>query len=396
MRTMQIKKIKINKKQLVLTLLSFAMLPFAARSASAQEIIITGNGSESSNEITITNSSSTTVTQSNDAQVNNNINTQATSGENTANSNTAENTSVQTGDINVSSTIQNNLNQSIADVGCCNNNEGTANISNNGSESQNAISYTNSTTTTVTAQNTATITNNVQGTAITGNNSASYNSGNVSIATGDIKVEEKIKNLSNNSQIILKTNASGDFLLTIKGNGAGSENTITLTENKENIVTVNNVSEILNNSLWNLITGNNTSDYNNGNVAIKTGNIDLSVVVNNKANTSKVKIDCCQEDGENPPPGDGGKNPPPPPPPPPSSGGNGGTAGNGSGGNVGNDGGGGAGRGGEVLAAVTKDILPITGNYWFILAILGNILMLLFGSVLRLRSGRSPALAVAF
>lgn len=389
-------KIKINKKQLVLTLLSLVMLPFAARSTSAQEIIITDNGSGSNNEITITNTSSTTVNQSNDAQITNSVNTQANTGENTLNNNTAENTSVQTGNISTSTTIQNNLNQSVANVGCCDNKESSANISNNGSESQNAISYTNTTTTVVTAQNTATITNNVQGTAVTGNNSASQNLGNVSITTGDIKVEEKIKNISNNSQVTLKTNVGGDFILTIKGNGEGSENTITLTENRNNIVTVNNVSDILNNSLWNLITGNNTGDYNNGNVVIKTGNIDLSVLVDNEVNKSKVEIDCCKKPGENPPPGNGGENPPPPPPPPPSNGGNGGNAGNGNNGNVGNDGGGGAGRGGEVLAAVTKEILPITGNLWFIIAILGNILMLFFGMVLRLRSGRSPSFAVSF
>jgi hypothetical protein len=48
---------------------------------------------------------------------------------------------------------------------------------------------------------------------------------------------------------------------------------------------------------------------------------------------------------------------------------------------------------GLVLTVALKS-LPVTGNYWFFIAFIGNILMMLLGGYLRLRSGRSPGICL--
>ena len=135
-----------------------------------------------------------------------------------------------------------------------------------------------------------------------------------------------------------------------------------------------------------LITGDNTADRNtDGDVDIKTGDVKVVTKIENDVNKSEVVVECgCEEEKpeeEKPPKEEeekpvgapvGSSNPPTKAAEKPSEQ-----------------------KKGEVLSAAIGDILPATGTPWFILAILGNLVMLLLGTVLRLRSGRSPGLAYA-
>lgn len=373
------------QKKIVLTLAALAVLPVATRSAYAETFTISANGDNSSSSVNVSQSQSNGVTQTNTAEVQNNVNVDANTGNNSASSNTGGSNAIDAGNATTNVDVQNQMNQSIADSSlCCNSGDNSGAIIGNGADSNNGISYSSNNSNNVHVSQYANITNNISGTINTGGNSASHNSGNVSIDTGSISVSESVKNTTNTSKVVLGTGGNQGFSLKIAGNGAGSLNTITLNQDTNTSVVVSNVADIFNHSVWNLITGNNKADGNNGNVAIKTGDITVKVAIDNNANTSDVTVDCdCETPPPPPPPCDGdGCNPPPPPPPPPGNGGGGGSSSGGGGSNNPSS--------GSVLGTTTGQVLPATGNPWILLAILGNLLMLFFGVLLRLRSGRSP------
>lgn len=377
------------KNKLLLTLLALSVLPLSVGTAKAESLTITGNGDGSSNDVSVSQSHEANVTQDNTAQVSNDVAVSANTGDNSANANTSTDTAITTGDVTVQTSIATDLNASVADVNnCCDSSGYTAEISGNGSDSNNSLNHSINTSTNVGVNQQATITNIVTGTAITGNNSANDNNGNVSIVTGDITVDEKLKTNANFSMASIQSGGLGNYLLKIAGNGSGSVNTITLREDNESIVKISHVADIFNRNVWNLITGNNDANGNNGNVDIKTGDIKVTIDIDNTTNISAVKIECeCDTPPPPPPPpcqGDGCN--PPPPPPPSDNHKPGDSKGDGSSNPPGS---------GSVLGTTTGELLPATGNPWMILAILGNLLLLIFGAVLRLRSGRSPGLAFA-
>lgn len=374
--------------KLLLAALTVAILPIATHTAYAEEFVISGNGSGADNSININTTNTTEVKQENVANVENKIEVKADTGNNTADSNTGGDVDIKTGDINIKTDVVNVVNNSTATVdNNCNCNNGTnITIKGNGSGSNNTVNHSPTNNNTILVNNYAAISNNTRGYANTGGNSASGNTGgNISIQTGNITVEEKVKNATNKAKVSLSINPLGGYLINIFGNGADSDNTITINENSDNILSVNNVADIYNNSFWDLITGNNKADRNtNGDVAIKTGDIKTNITIENDINESEVIVECgdCKKDTPEEPekPGEPEK----PTTPPPAVGGN-------NGGNGRSD----DHKGGDVLKAVLGDMLPVTGTPWFILAILGNLLLLFFGTVLRLRSGRSPGFAYA-
>ena len=373
------------KQKLLFTALTLALLPLGTHSANAeQSFVISGNGDESENKVDTTTSSTTNVNQNNEATINNDIQVEANTGNNSTDSNTGGDNSINTGDISISESITNDVNQSQVYVNnCCNTGGTSIAISENGSGSTNYVNNSASNYNGINVYQNADIYNNVNGYANTGGNSASRNTnGNVSIDTGDISVEESIKNNVNKAKVKLSTNPLTNYLINIFNNGADSENTITLNEDNENILSVTNVADIYNTSFWDLVTGDNTADRNtDGDVDIKTGDIKVVTTIENNVNESEVVVGCdCEEEEpeeeEPTTPPTGGSNPPITTTTTDSK--------------TTSDT-----KAGEVLSAAIGQILPATGTPWLVLVIFGNLLLLLFGTVLRLRSGRSPGLAYA-
>lgn len=374
-------------KKAIIALSFVAVLPIATHVAYAEEFVITSNGSGSSNTIEATSSTTNSVEQSNQANVNNEVNTNTNTGGNQASANTGGDVNIQTGNTQTNTNVENDLNNSTVDsTACCESSDGSITITANGANSTSAVGYTSTTTNTTTVNQNATITNNITGVANTGGNKANNNLGKVNIFTGNIKVNESVKTNVNESFVKVATGGNKAFDIKISGNGADSVNLINLTNLSENIVNVQNNADIFNQSIWTLITGNNEANGNNGDVTIKTGSIEVSVTIENNANHNEVIVDC-------------GCVPTPPPPPPPCTGdgcnppSNGGNGGNGGGGNGGGGNGGGGSSSGPSSSSPSKDVLPATGMPWMIMLLLGNLLMLLFGMVLRLRSGNSPSIA---
>ena len=373
----------IQKKIIISSLITAVVLPVSAFTLKvhAEELTITSNGQGSSNAVTVTAQNQAVSQQSNEANVTNNTSNNSNTGNNTANDNSGS-ANVSSGDASNTTNVETNANHNTADLNNCNcTADSTAKIANNGANSDNSVSYNSNVTTTVNSTNTAKITTITSGNVSTGNNHADNNKGDVSIKSGNINVQESIRTATGSNNVHLSTGNAGVFHLDISGNGKGSINSVKLTQNQSNIVNVSNVADILNLNIWNLITGNNTANDNHGDVSIVSGDINVALNIKTVVNSNEVTIDCgCKV---TPPPE------PPTPPTPPTPPNNGGSGNGSSGGNGGGNGGPG------VLSALTGPMLPATGNPWLLLAIIGNLLMLFFGAVLRLKSGRSPGFGLA-
>src|SRR3990167_9076109 len=84
----------------------------------ATEYIISGNGEASVNEIITTVDQNTTVTQTNTAEVTNNIDIKANTGQNTVSDGVGD-VQISTGDASTNLAVENNLNSSVVQLGCC-------------------------------------------------------------------------------------------------------------------------------------------------------------------------------------------------------------------------------------------------------------------------------------
>lgn len=367
-------------KRIILTLTSLLVVlsGIFVPSALAEEIVVTGNGADSANVVTVDNTQNTTVTQSNDANITNNVTADANTGGNEASNNTGGDTNISTGDTTTSVGVSNEGNVSVAQVGGCDCPSTSSNvISGNGAGSTNTVNNVSVNNTNVTTNNTADVTNNVTLNANTGNNTANFNNGDVRIATGNITAKLGLLNAFNFSKVKISQGKNVDSLLKIAGNGVSSVNTINNVDINNVNVMQNNIANFLNNIIANLNTGNNTANFNNGNVDIKTGDVWAEIKVTNLANVNEVLIDCgCKpKPGEQPPiipPGvtttPTTTTTSPSPAPQPSV---------------------------QGIAAALGEILPATGSNWLLFALLANIGMFFLGAYLRLRSGRSPGLVFA-
>src|SRR5687767_5216624 len=156
------------KKQIISVLGAGAMLLNIATPALASTTIeISGNGAGSDNWATVEQSNTTTVSQSNVANVNNVVNADATTGNNDANFNTGGQVGISTGDASVKTDIQNNLNSNAASVDCCAAGSTDVNISGNGAYSDNGVLLGATTTTSVSQYNEANVNNAVDADAST-------------------------------------------------------------------------------------------------------------------------------------------------------------------------------------------------------------------------------------
>lgn len=342
--------------------------------AAEINLVIEGNGESSSNNVQVENNNSVNVEQNNNAQINNDVNIDSNTGNNSSNDNGGE-VGIETGNVSTEVNIENqNINSNHADVDNCCNNDTNLKISGNGSKSSNTINAGQNINRNVNQNNNANINNNVKVNSNTGYNSANYNSGNVTIKTGNVYAETNIVNKNiNNSYAKVAVGSNGVHAVII-GNGEDSTNIINYVFNNNSETNVENTANIFNNLEHILNTGHNSANGNLGDVAIMTGDIESIVNIENKdINTSTAITTCLCSTPENP------ENPEEPEEPkkdnPPSS-----KVQSSSGSSNGGQGGGNGGA-----------ILPVTGglSLTYVLTIL-FFLMFLMGLYLRFYSGKSP------
>lgn len=161
---------------------------------------ISGNGTDSENNITINNDSSTSVTVTQNATVTNNISGSANTGDNSADDNSGGNVSIDTGDINAKVEVSNKTNMALVTAPSGQGGDIKVKISSNGSGSVNNIVLTFNNNTEVVIENNSTLANILNWYANTGGNSANGNTGgDVKIKTGNILLDILLENIANKS-----------------------------------------------------------------------------------------------------------------------------------------------------------------------------------------------------
>jgi hypothetical protein len=281
----------MNAKKLLaifLTLFVFLGNPLVVL---AQELEITGNADNSISSVQVASNNNTQVVQNSNLNITNTVGSTANTGNNSVDQNSAG-AAISTGDsttkVNVSTTV-NTSGEKVTPASTSEN----AGISRNGSNSNNTIATSITNTNIITTTNIANITTSIKGVANTGYNSATHNSGAVSIATGNIKSQEMIQNVVNNSFIFsFPQSSSSRQSSLISSNGANSVNNIASEVSKTDAVVQNSVANIANISNWFLNTGYNIANENIGGVSINTGNIFAEIVIKNAVNQAKVIIKC--------------------------------------------------------------------------------------------------------
>ena len=273
--------------------------------AYALEIVVSDNGSGSESEVQLTQDTETNVTQTNEANVANDVDVSANTGDNEASDNTGGNVAIETGDVTENISVDNSVNSSVVETGCCPQ-EVTATISGNGADSENEIDLEIENETQISINQLAYITNNIQGTANTGGNTANDNTGgNVSIETGSIHIAGGIQNGPINSASVSGGTGGGDISAKIWGNGADSDNSIDADLDFDSDIFLNFKSDIDNFVNWDLNTGENQANGNNGNVSILTGDIFFDFLIKNgPINFGFVSWGCCDIFDPGEPPAD--------------------------------------------------------------------------------------------
>jgi hypothetical protein len=277
-----------------------AMAPLAF----ADTLTVSGNGALSNNAVNVTNTAATVVNQTNNTNITNHVDSNASTGGNSSNFNTGGNSTIQTqnASTNVSVTNAAGLNQ--ANISCgCNNSGATVNITGNGAESNNGVGVNNASTIFLNQDNNSRFNNDIDANATTGKNDSSFNTGGSTIiSTGVASTTVNVNNKANaniaNVGGSSDPNAGGSSV-TISGNGALSNNGVALNQVSALVLDQTNNANIRNDVDANARTGNNTAQFNTGGfTGIGTGNATTNVNVNNLANFNAADLNCdCTFDG---------------------------------------------------------------------------------------------------
>lgn len=291
------------KRQIIAVLAAGLLVPTNAFAATS--LTITGNGSNSDSKVELEKSSDTTVVQSNQAVVTNNVTSSSKTGGNEANDNTGGDVRIETGKATSLTNVENTLNSNMAKLDCCDDADVDVTISGNGTNSENEVEIEQKgDATNVFQNNQALVTNLVNGTAKTGGNDANRTTGgDVTIDTGDALAKNVVSTTANVNQAIVGGGLhlnNGELSAVIMGNGSETENSIELdlstdtTIVQDNEALVTNMVNALAKTGW-----NDANDNTAGEVHILTGDATAYNKVDNMVNFNAADIDCgCLLDAE--------------------------------------------------------------------------------------------------
>jgi hypothetical protein len=258
-------------------------------------LVITGNGAKSDNDIAVTQVTTTTVTQSNVANISNNVKADSNTGNNDASKNTGGGVLIDTGHAATGVAISNTANSNVLELdGCCEQ-DVDVEISGNGYRSDNDAALVLTNNTDVFQNNYAKIKNNVDADSNTGRNDANMNTGgDVEVYTGDATTSVLIANKANSNVASIGDGAgSSSVSLKILGNGAESDNDINLNLARSLNLVQNNYADIQNKVDADADTGKNDANMNTGgDVLIDTGDATTVVGIDNMANFNFADLNC--------------------------------------------------------------------------------------------------------
>jgi hypothetical protein len=263
---------------------------------AATTLEISGNGSSSDNTIRTTTNTTTTVVQSNEADIRNNVDTNANTGGNYANDNTGGSVFVGTGNTtsNVDILNRTNINRAQLDNCGCETSSTDVTISGNGSSSDNTINLSSNKDNSVFQENEADIRNDVDSYSNTGENNASRNTGgetggDVTVLTGNSRADVILRTDANANIVQSLTSVgnggSGQTNIEIVGNGSGSDNRARVTRNQSATVVQENEADVRNDVDTYANTGRNrANDNTNQDVLIDTGSVTENVLARTRVN----------------------------------------------------------------------------------------------------------------
>ena len=265
--------------------------------AQSTDIQISGNGAFSDNTANVSTSNDVRVTQDNNANINNDVDVDANTGNNDANFNTGGDTTVRTGDANVDVSVTNVANKNVASVTNCCSQSTDVLISGNGAYSDNTVRLDSDNNVRLTQDNYARINNDVDVDANTGDNDTKFNTGgDVAIVTGDADVDVDLLTMVNaNSAMIGGGDGDGGTLSArILDNGAFSDNSIRLDFDNDVRLNQDNRAHVDNDVDVDADTGRNDANFNTGgDVDVVTGDANVDVNVDTLANFNAANIDDC-------------------------------------------------------------------------------------------------------
>jgi hypothetical protein len=257
---------------------------------------ISGNGSDSNNEVKLETKATTYVEQNNNANISNKVNVDADTGRNDANDNTGGDVEVSTGNVDTQVTVANQVNSNTAKVDCCKTGNTDVLISGNGSDSDNKVELSQEKNTAVFQNNYSNIKNYVDANGNTGKNDANDNTGgSVEIKTGDVDTKVAISNSGNVNAAKIGDggNGGGSVSARILGNGSDSDNEIKLKLASSTYLDQSNNAYIKNDVDVDANTGkNDANDNTGGDVMIETGDVDTEVEIDNMVNFNAADVDC--------------------------------------------------------------------------------------------------------
>jgi hypothetical protein len=263
--------------------------------AAGVTIEISGNGQNSTNAAGVVLSQTTTVVQSNNADIDNNVSAYADTGNNSAEGNTGGNVGIETGDAEVNVDVANTVNSNSAEVDCCGLGDVDVLISENGEDSDNTVELGLESTTEVYQENEADVDNDVDAYAGTGENDADGNTGgDVEIKTGKASVGVALSTTANsNSAMVGSGDGGGSLSAWIVGNGKDSDNDIKIGLLHTTLLAQANEADVDNDVDASADTGNNSADDNTGGeVMIDTGDAEVDVTIDNLLNFNWAAVDC--------------------------------------------------------------------------------------------------------
>src|SRR3989304_4402770 len=168
----------------------------------------------------------------------------------------------------------------------------TIEVSGNGADSDNEANFNVSRETEIVQTNNADVDNSVKANSNTGNNEAEDNTGgDVGITTGDATTNLTVNNSLNANKIKLGCCDPIDAAVSVSGNGADSDNKVTLNFNNNLNIYDAKWLDIDNNFWLGANTGGNSLSGNTGgNGWIKTGNAWINVNIDNAGNFNEIII----------------------------------------------------------------------------------------------------------
>jgi len=287
---------KMYKKALT-AIASGALLFNTVLPAFAETTIeISGNGTDSENEVKLDVDQVTSVVQDNFADIDNKVVVHADTGDNTAEDNTGGAVSIETGDATATVDVANTANSNTASVDCCPAGDVDILIKGNAADTdENEVKLDIYSKTELFQDNQADIFNGVEVEAETGENDAEDNTGgDVSIKTGDATVGVTLSTAANyNSAQVSGSGSGGKLSARILDNGADSENEIELDVDKFLSVIQDNFADVDNFVDAEAYTGDNDAEDNTGGEAsIETGDAKVTVGIDNMVNFNWADVDC--------------------------------------------------------------------------------------------------------